>query len=81
MTVEEMTQITLNHWKSYYPKEYRKTPKDYLKKQAAACANLTRTEMDCQKMVYPWMSDEDAWAEARGIFCLTKIPEWSREED
>ena len=80
MTNEEMTQATLNHWRMYYPKEYRKLGKEQALAEATACAALTRSEMNAIKMVNPGMADEEAWAEARNLFCMTPPPEIQEEE-
>ena len=80
MTDAEIIQITLNHWKMYYPKEYGKLGKERALAEATACASLTRSEMNAIKMVNPGMADEEAWAEARNLFCMTPPPEIHEEE-
>ncbi len=69
MTLEEMQDITLETWKTNFPKEYRK-----LGRRAAtwamACAKLTRMEMDALKLI--GMDEAEAWAEARALFCLKR---------
>ena len=80
MTIEEMTQQTINHWKMYYPEEYAALDGGWAMRQATACAKLTRSEMDAQKMVAPGMTDEEAWNESRNLFCLTPPPEPEEEE-
>jgi hypothetical protein len=79
MTNEEMTQATLNHWRMYYPAEYRALGKEQALAEATACAALTRSEMNAIKMVNPGMADEEAWAEARSLFCMTPPPEIQEE--
>lgn len=74
MTPKAMTQTTLNHWNSNYPKEVSSLPKDWLLRQATACAELTRLEMDV--LVAGGLQEEQAWAEARSLFCLTRPPKY-----
>jgi len=81
MTLEEMTQVTLNHWYTNYPKDFRKLGKEEALKQAQACARLTRREMDALKLISPSMTDGEAWAESRNLFCLTPPPKIETDED
>ena len=76
MTDAEMIQITLNHWKMNYPKEFKALGKNALT-EATADVKMTRWEMDALKQVNPGMSDREAWTEARRLFCLKKpyVPE------
>ena len=76
MTDAEMIQITLNHWKMNYPKEFKALGKNALT-DATADGKMTRWEMDALKQVTPGMSDREAWTEARRLFCLKKpyVPE------
>jgi hypothetical protein len=74
MTLEEMTQITLNHWMTNYPDRVKKLKAGWLEKQAQACARLTRKEMDMQILV--GLDEETAWTEARAYFCLKPPPSY-----
>jgi hypothetical protein len=76
MTDAEMIQITLNHWKMNYPKEFKALGKNALT-EATAAVKMTRWEMDALKQVNPGMSDREAWTGARCLFCLKKpyVPE------
>ena len=52
-------------------------------RQAVACAKMTRSEMNTIK-IGTQMTEEEAWAESRSLFCMTEAPdpeepEW--EED
>lgn len=72
MTLEEMQSITLETWKTNFPKEYRKLGRR-APMEAMACAKLTRLEMDALKLI--GLGEDEAWAEARTLFCL-KRPNW-----
>ncbi len=91
MTVEEMTQITLSHWKMNYPEKIKKIKQvmgkekgeEWIMRQAVECAKMTRSEMNTIK-IGTQMTEEEAWAESRSLFCMTEAPdpeepEW--EED
>ena len=41
-------------------------------------ARLARMEMDTLKEGAPWMTDDEAWAEARGLFLVR--PDWVYEK-
>lgn len=70
MTMAEMAQATLNHWRREYPKEYRRLSKEEALRQAKACASLTQMEMEALKLVHPGMTDYEAWVESRHLFCM-----------
>lgn len=72
MTVEEMQQITLDHWLSHFRKDALKLGKAGLAKQSLACARLTRREMDDLKLI--GIDEDTAWSEARSLYCLTPPP-------
>ena len=74
MTPKEMTQITLNHWTTNYRKEIQSLPRTWLLRQAQACASLTRLEMDAQ--IAAGASEEQAWSEARSLFCMAPPPKY-----
>lgn len=74
MTPKAMAQMTLNHWTRNYPAETRDLPKAWLLRQAEACAQLTRQEMDV--LVAGGLQEEQAWAEARSLFCLKPPPKY-----
>ena len=80
MTNEEMVQMTLNNWRMFFPKQYRKLGKERALVEATACAKLTRSEMDAIKMVVPGMSDAEAWTEARCLFCMKAPPVIEEDE-
>ena len=69
MTLEEMQSITLETWKTHFPKEYRKLGKQ-AGPESMACAKLTRMEMDALKLI--GLDEDSAWAEARTLFCLKR---------
>ena len=71
MTLDEMQQATINHWLTYHRSAAMKLGKE-LPKQAKACAQLTRKEMDSLKMI--GLDEETAWTEARNLFCLAPPP-------
>ncbi|MCF0248399.1 MAG: hypothetical protein HUJ86_07310 [Synergistes sp.] len=71
MTIEEMTQQTPAYWSANFPKSCARIPEEDLLRDAVARAELTRMEMDTIKLVAPDMTDEEAWSESRGIFCIT----------
>lgn len=70
MTEAEIAQITLDHWRREYPKEYRKLSREEALRQARACASLTLMEMRTLKLVHPGMTDYEAWVESRHLFCM-----------
>jgi hypothetical protein len=72
---DEMVAMTMDHWRTRYPKEYEKLPKKALVRDAQARADLTRMEMDTIKQGSPLMSDAEAWTESMTIFCLQPPPE------
>jgi hypothetical protein len=80
MTIEKMMQMTLDTWRMYFPKKYRKLGKERALVEARACALLTRSEMDTIKMMVPGMSDYEAWTEARTLFCIAPPPEIDEDE-
>ena len=57
MTNEEMVQMTLNNWRMFFPKQFRKLGWKRALVEATACAKLTRSEMDAIKMVVPVVND------------------------
>lgn len=71
MTLEEMQQITLNHWRATDPSRMKKLGPARVQEESLACAKLTRLEMDT--LMKGGMSEEQAWTEARGIFCLASM--------
>lgn len=71
MTIEEMQQITLNHWRARFPAMVKRTSPTTLLAESLASAKLTRMEMDTL-MKGTGLSEQEAWAEARTLFCLTK---------
>lgn len=72
MTLAEMQQITVNHWRTHFPAETRAVDKEQMLSQAMACAKLTRKEMDSLKEV--GLDEETAWTETRNLFCLAPPP-------
>ena len=74
MTNQEMTQATLDNWKSNHRQQIKGVPMDWLTRQAQACASLTRLEM--QTLMDSGMSESEAWAEARSLFCMAKPPKY-----
>lgn len=76
MTPKAMVQATLSHWASNHPTETKDLPKDWLLRQAQACAQLTRLEMDV--LVAGGLSEAEAWAEARSLFCLAPPPKYDQ---
>lgn len=70
MTMAEMAQATLDHWRREYPKEYRRLSKGEALRQAKACASLTMMEMRTLKLIHPGMTDYEAWVESRHLFCM-----------
>lgn len=70
MTEAEIAQITLDHWRREYPKEYRKLSREEALRQARGCATLTLMEMKALKLVHPGMTDYEAWVESRHLFCM-----------
>ena len=70
MTEEEITQITLDHWRREYPKELAKLSKEKALREARGCAGLTMMEMKTLKLIHPGMTDYEAWAESRHLFCM-----------
>ena len=74
MTPKAMAQTTLNHWTRNYREETQALPKDWLLRQAEAGAQLTRQEMDV--LVAGGLQEEQAWTEARSLFCLTPPPKY-----
>jgi len=70
MTEAEIAQITLDHWRREYPKEYRKLSREEALRQARGCATLTLMEMKALKLVHPGMTDYEAWTESRHLFCM-----------
>lgn len=79
MTLMEMTQTTLNHWTRNYRQEIQDSPKEWLLRQAEACARLTQMEMDV--LIAGGTPSEQAWAEARSLFCLTPPPNYDPSEE
>jgi|GEM_PF-986619 len=79
MTEAEMTQITLDHWRREYPKEFKKLSWDKALRQARACASLTQMEMRTLKLTHPGMTDYEAWTESRHLFCM-KPPQTHDDE-
>ena len=79
MTPKAMVQTTLNHWTRNYREEIQGSPKDWLLKQAEACAQLTRLEMDV--LVAGGLQEEQAWAEARSLFCLAPPPKYDPPDE
>lgn len=77
MTEEEITQITLDHWRREFPKEFRKLSPEKALSQARACASLTLMEMRTLKLIHRDMSDYEAWVESRHLFCMKspQVPE------
>lgn len=71
MTIEEMQQMTLNHWRKTFPQMVAKLSPKKLMEESLACAQLTRMEMDTLKQG-TGLSEQEAWAEARTLFCLTE---------
>lgn len=71
MTLDEMQQITLNHWRATDPARMKKLGPARVQEESRACASLTRLEMDTLKL--GGMSEEEAWAESRHIFCLASM--------
>lgn len=51
MTLAEMTQLTLNHWRTHHRRAFREMTQQEAQKQAMACAHLTRKETDNLKEV------------------------------
>ena len=70
MTIEEMQQITLNHWRKTFPAMVKRVSPTTLLSESLASAKLTRLEMDTL-MQGTGLSAQEAWAEARTLFCLT----------
>lgn len=79
MTPKAMAQTTLNHWTRNYPQEIQNLPKEWLLRQAQACASLTRMEMDV--LVASGLDEEQAWAEARSLFCLKPPPKYDPQAE
>ena len=71
MTLDEMQQITLNHWRATDPARMRKLGPARVQEESLACAKLTRLEMNT--LTKGGMSEEEAWAEARNLFCLASM--------
>lgn len=74
MTPQAMAQTTLNHWTRNYLAEIQNLPRDWLLRQAQACAQLTQMEMDV--LMAGGLQHEQAWAEARSLFCLAPPPKY-----
>lgn len=74
MTLQEMAQTTLNHWTRNYRQEIQNLPRTWLLTQARACAELTQMEMDV--LTADGLQPEQAWAEARSLFCLAPPPKY-----
>ncbi len=69
MTSKEMIAQARAHWQEVNPKLYKKMEKrGDLEKELIASADLTRTEMDYNKMV--GMSEQESWQAARELFIL-----------
>lgn len=79
MTPKAMAQTALNHWTRNYPQEIRNSPKTWLQRQAEACAQLTRLEMDV--LVAGGLDEKQAWTEARNLFCLKPPPKYDPSTD
>lgn len=76
MTLDEMQQLTINHWRTHFRARVKAMGKEETLKQAMACAKLTRREMDSLKKV--GLDEQTAWTEARNLFCLTSPPKSAR---
>lgn len=76
MTHAEMQQLTINHWMTNFRARAKEMGLEEMQKQAAACARLTRTEMDNLKAV--GLDEETAWTEARNLYCLAPPPKSDR---
>jgi hypothetical protein len=74
-----MTQETLNHWSRNYRKEIKNIPRTWLLRQAQACATLTRMEMDV--LIAGGLQREQAWSEARGLFCFAPPPKYEKSDE
>lgn len=73
MTLEQMQAATISHWRENYPEALKKLGTEMAMRQARACANLTRMEMDT--LMAGGLDEATAWVEARNLFCLTPPPE------
>ncbi len=76
MTIEEMQQETTNDWMTYH-RRAAKTLGIELLPQALAFAKLTRREMDSLKAI--GLDEENAWLEARNLYCLAPPPTIEKE--
>jgi hypothetical protein len=72
MTLAEMQQMTINHWRRHFPARVRAMGEKKTLDQAKACANLTRKAMDDLKEV--GLDEETAWTETRNLYCLAPPP-------
>jgi hypothetical protein len=77
MTLEEMQQITINHWRATAPEKMRRWKPSTIARQSMACAKLTRMEMDTIK-IGTGLTEEEAWQESRHLFCLAPAPDLGR---
>lgn len=74
MSIGAIAQETINHWRTYFPKELAKADYPEIRFTAYQLAEKTRKEMDKIKKTVPGMSDHEAWIETMELYCITPYP-------
>jgi len=76
MTVERIAEETMEHWRIYFPRVWKKADPKEAKKYAMKQAERTKKAMTNLQKIVPVMSDYEAWTKTMQEYCITPyLPE------
>lgn len=74
MSVERIAAETMEHWRIYFPRVWKRADPVEAEKHAMKMAERTKKAMENLQKIVPSMGDYEAWTETMQIYCITPYP-------